>query len=193
MGRSFKLVFPIAQASPPSLSFFNLVEAHVLNSMRDYLSLPRIRDALKWVEHGLGVTRPLINKRFQTDGLDLFVEHTDKLLNASRRGQIAMRPVIEEYLKRIEFDSDGLAMRLFPFSRHHRAPEPGAPEDPKAVVFDPRISFGRLTVVGTGIATATIYDRFLAGETIEDIVRDFKMEHRFVEEAIRCESLQKAA
>ena len=67
------------------------------------------------------------------------------------------------------------------------------PTDPKAVVFDPGVSFGRLVVVGTGVTTAAIADRFVAGDTIDDLVRDFRLDRRHVEEAIRCESLQKAA
>lgn len=193
MGTTFKPVFTVAQKSPPALSFFNLVEAHVLNAIRERVPLPRIRGALRYVERDLGIRRPLVNQVFETDGVSLFVKHCGRLLNVSDQGQVAMRTMLEKYLERIEFDSDRLAARLFPFTRAHRAAGDAAPADPRAVVFDPAISFGRLVVAGTGVATAAIADRFLAGDTLDGLARDFRLDPRFIEEAIRCESLQKAA
>lgn len=193
MGSSFRPVFPVAQKNPPVLSFYNLVEAHVLGSIRDRVRLPRIRTALHYVERELCVSRPLINKKFKTDGISLFVDHCGCLLNVSEHGQVAMGEMLHEYLERVDFDRDDLAVRLFPFTRRHRTANESPTEDPRAVVFDPNLSFGRLVVAGTGIAAATIADRFLAGDTIDDLVRDFRIERRFVEEAIRCESLLTAA
>src|SRR5262245_23793733 len=90
MGK-FKRILDVALRSPPTLSFFNLVEAHVLNSIREHHRLPEIRRALHYVERDLKVDRPLIRKVFETDGVSLFVEHLGKLLNVSREGQVAMR------------------------------------------------------------------------------------------------------
>lgn len=192
MGGSFKPILVLPQRKPPLLSFFNVVEVHVLNAIRQRVPLAKIRPALGYVEKDLGVPRPLVNQVFQTDGLDLFVEHCGELLNVSRQGQVAMREMLGEYLERIDFGQDGLAARLYPFTREHPVGET-AESDPKAVVFDPTISFGRLVIAGTGIATSTIADRFLAGDAIDELVRDFQLDRRAVEEAIRCESRQKAA
>jgi len=40
------------------------------------------------------IERPLIDQTFQTDGVDLFVEHYGDLVNASRGGQQAMKDII---------------------------------------------------------------------------------------------------
>jgi uncharacterized protein (DUF433 family) len=191
MGTGFKPLFTLPRKAPPTMSFFNLVEAHVLGAIRQYVPMNKIRSALHYVEKDLGVKRPLINEVFQTDGVDLFVERSEKLLNASKPGQVAMRVMLKEYLERIEFDPSGLASRLYPFTREHGTSAP-APADPKAVVFDPRIGFGRLVIAGTGISTSAVAERFVAGDTIDDLVRDFQVDRRRVEEAIRCESLQAA-
>jgi uncharacterized protein (DUF433 family) len=189
---TFRAILVPAKRSPPTLSFFNLVEAHVLNSIREHHAVPEIRKALRYVEKDLGAERPLVRKVFQTDGVSLFVEHLGKLLNVSREGQLTMREVLGAHLRRLDFDREGLARRLYPFTRQgaHSGLEV---TDPRAVVFDPHIAFGRLIISGTGIATAAIADRFVAGDTFEDLALDYGIDRRAVEEAVRCENLLRAA
>jgi len=189
---TFKPILVITRRSPPTLSFFNLVEAHVLNFIREYHRLPEIRQALRYVERDLKVERPLVRKVFQTDGVSLFVDHLGKLLNVSQAGQLAMREVLGAHLRRLDFDPQGLAQRLFPFTR---AGAHGGLEvdDPRFVVFDPGIAFGRLVIAGTGIPTAVLADRFAAGDLSEELAADYGIDRRVVEEAVRCEALRRAA
>jgi uncharacterized protein (DUF433 family) len=190
---NFKAVLDIAQRGPPpALSFLNLVEAHVLNSIREYHRMPEIRRALSYVRRELGVDRPLVRKVFETDGVSLFVEHLGKLLNVSQDGQTAMRATLGAHLRRLDFDAQGFAERLYPFTR---ADAHGGLEvdDPKVVVFDPRIAFGRLVVAGTGIPTSELADRFDAGDLADDLAKEYGLDRRRVEEAIRCERLRRAA
>ena len=135
----FKPILTVARRSPPTLSFFNLVEAHVLNSIREYHRLPEIRRALAYVQRELHVDRALVRKVFQTDGINLFVDHLGKLLNVTQAGQVAMREVLGAHLRRLEFDPDGIAQRLYPFTRMgaHGGLEI---EDPRSVVFDCQMS-----------------------------------------------------
>ena len=58
-------------------------------------------------------------------------------------GQMAM-PDLLPRLDRIERDSQGLPLRLYPFTR--AADSSGAVADPKIVVVNPRVSFGRPSV-----------------------------------------------
>lgn len=189
---TFRPVLAIARKVPPALSFYNLVEAHVLNSIRTEHRLRDVRRALLYVERNLGVERPLIRKTFQSDGVDLFVEHLGGLLNVTKEGQLAMREVLAAHLRRLDFDQAGIAERLYPFTR---AGTRGGLEvgDPRSLVFDPRISFGRLIIAGTGVPTATIADRFGAGDTLDDLAADYGIPHELVEEAVRCEKLRRAA
>ncbi len=191
MGK-FKPILDIAEKAPPALSFFNLVEAHVLNSIRAYHRVPEIRRALLYVERELAFDRPLIRETFQTDGVNLFVEHLGRLLNVTQEGQLAMREVLAAYLRRLDFDQEGIAERLYPFTRAgaHGSLEL---EDPKSVVFDARIAFGRLVVAGTGVPTAAVADRFVAGDTLDDLAADYGIRRELVEEAIRCQNLRRAA
>ena len=65
-----------AQVHPLILSFVNLVELHVLSAIRrkHRISMPMVHKALDYVQGELNLTRPLANRRFRTDGVDLFVE-----------------------------------------------------------------------------------------------------------------------
>lgn len=183
--RQFQPVIHIADESDRLLSFNNLVELHVLSGIRkvEQIPLPKIRNGLKYVEDQLETHRPFLNQRFMTDGLDLFVEHSGLLLNVTNDGQLSIKSIIESYLKRIERDTKGIPIRLYPFSRH------AGQEDTRKVVIDPTIAFGRPILVGTAVPTANVFERFLAGEPIEELAQDFSVDKTLIEEAIRCEQI----
>jgi uncharacterized protein (DUF433 family) len=188
-GRTFKPVIEIADVKAPALSFFNVVEVHVLDALRQLgPQFQSIRKAVRYVEKELGKKRPLATQDFYTDGVSVFVEHLGMLLNAPKDGQFAIRKAVEQYLSRVDYGQDRMATKLYPFTRR------GQLDDPKSVVFDPLVSFGRLVVAETGVPTVEIADRFNAGETLDELARDFRVGRDKVEEAIRCElHLKKAA
>ena len=171
------------------LSFFNLVEAHVLAAIRRKhgVHLSNVRRALQYVRSECGIERPLIHQDFQTDGMDLFVEHYGDLINASRDGQRAMKEILGAYLKRIERDAQGLPIKLYPFVRESAA-ETAPTADPRVVVINPAVSFGRPVIKGTGIPVASIYERYKAGDSIAELAEGFRLKTSEIEEAIRCEA-----
>ncbi len=158
-----------ASTSPLGLSFWNLVECSVIAVIRrtHRVSLQKVRRALNYVSKELGKPRPLIEENFSTDGVDLFVERYGKLISASQAGQLALRELLEASLTRIERDEAGLAARLFPWS--HR------PDEPRVVSVDPRVSFGRPVLIGTGIPIESILGRFRAGDTLDDLAADYRV------------------
>lgn len=183
---------PLINVDDPSkryLSFLNLVEAHVLAAIRRRhgVKLPKVRTALDYVKRQFHIERPLIDETFQTDGLDLFLERYGDLINASREGQRVMKEVISAYLKRIERDTKGFPVKLFPFTRDTEAG--AAPSsDPRVVVMNPAVSFGRPVIAGTGIPVSSIYERYRAGDSVADLAQDFSLDTSEIEEAIRCEA-----
>jgi uncharacterized protein (DUF433 family) len=171
------------------LSFINLVEAHVLAAIRRRhgVKLPKVRKALDYLHRRFSAERPLIDQAFRTDGLDLFVERYGHLINASREGQHAMKEILGVYLQRIEWDAGGLPVRLYPFTRDTRTDVTPA-SDPRLVVMNPAVSYGRPVIAGTGIPASSIYERYRAGDSVAELGRDFRLETSAVEEAIRCEA-----
>jgi uncharacterized protein (DUF433 family) len=164
------------------------VEAHVLAAIRRRhgVKLPKVRNALDYVRRQFQVERPLVDQTFQTDGLDLFVVRYGELINASREGQRAMKEIIGMYLERIERDAKGLPIKLYPFTRDTQA-EAAPASDPRVVVMNPAVSFGRPVIAGTGIPVSSIYERYKAGDSVADLAQDFRLEIGAIEEAIRCE------
>ncbi|MEE9256893.1 MAG: DUF433 domain-containing protein, partial [bacterium] len=66
-------------------------------------------------------------------------------------------------------------------------------DEPKTVVIDPKVSFGRPVLVGTGIPTLVIAERCKAGESIEELAEDYRRSTSEIVEAIRCELQVEAA
>jgi uncharacterized protein (DUF433 family) len=167
----------------PLLSFINLVECHVLAAIRRQHRVPiySVRRALNYLTERSKTEHPLARQSFQTDGLDLFIEEYGQLINVSMKGQLAIRDLLEVHLRRIEHDQSGLALRLYPFTRKPES------KSPKLIVIDPRVSFGKSVVVGTGIPTSIIADRYKTGESIDDLAEDYGRKRFEIEEAIRSE------
>lgn len=187
--QNFEYLIDIEQKQPPLLSFINLVEAFVLSSIRKQynIPMPKVRTALKYVKRVFNSEHPLAEKKFSTDGIDLFLEESGIITNVSQQGQLALK-IIKSYLRRIEHDKKGLAIRLYPFTRT------GKPEEPKLIVINPDISFGRPVLVKTGIPVDVIADRYQAGESIEELMTDYDRTKEEIQEAIRCElGIRKAA
>ena len=175
-----------------SLSFTNLIEAHVLNAIRrkHSVAMPRVRKALDFLSKKFDSKHPLAEHDFETDGVDLFVEQYGEFINVSQHGQLAMKEILRAYLKRIERDEDGLAKQLFPFTR---IATNGNFDDPKIVAINPRVAFGKPVIAGTGIPTSIIAERYKTGESMSEIADDYGRKQIEIEEAIRCEFELKAA
>ena len=175
----------------PLLSFTNVIETYVLATLRwkHEISLRRIRPAIDYVRERFKKEHPLAEQDFETDGTDLFVRHLDEIINASRQGQIALPDIIEVYLKRVEWDANGRPDRYFPLVRQMAGADPDEISDaPKIVMVDPRVSFGKPALYGSGIPTAVIASRFKAGDSIHDLSMDLDRDVAEIEEAIRYES-----
>ena len=185
----FTPVIELPDDARAGLSFVNLVEAHVLDAIRRHHQVPlnKIQQAIDYLRKQFSSKHPLAEQRFETDGLDLFVDKFGQLINVTQSGQIALRELLKAHLHRVEHDATGAAIRLYPFTRKRDVREP------KVVVIDPQISYGRPVLVGTGIPTAVVAERYKAGESIDELAEDYGRQRKEIEEAIRCELWLEAA
>ncbi|MGB3614159.1 MAG: DUF433 domain-containing protein [Elainellaceae cyanobacterium] len=181
--RFFEPLITTAKRKPRLLTFTNLVEVHVLRAIRKHhkIRLDRVRTALDYVEEQFQVPHPLAREVFSTDGVNLFVERYGTLISASEQGQTNLKEALEIHLRRIEVDDSGLAIKLYPFTRSDEA------HNPRIVVIDPRIAFGRVVIADTGIPTSVVAERYRAGDSIRDLAEDYDCSAPSIEEAIRCE------
>lgn len=177
-GRFQPLIHPPLR-KPPTLSFSNLIEAHVLRALRtDHaVSVRDVRQALRFAEESLGVERLLLHRQLCTEGGRLFLDRYGELISLSASGQLAMRRVFEQHLRRVEWEAPKLPIRLYPFlsseilSEHH------------PIAIDPRIAFGRPIVVRRGVSTHVIAERLDAGEAIAALAADYHLAPEEIEEA----------
>jgi uncharacterized protein (DUF433 family) len=175
----FHPLIKAAQAKPLLLSFWNLIEAHVLLSLRtDHaIAIREVRDAIRYAEHELGLERLLLRKDLRTHAGQVFLDQYGKLINLSASGQMAMRRMLEDHLKRVEWDEWMFPMRLYPFI-------PGTSRDDRQIAIDPEIAFGRPIILRAGVSTGAIANRIDAGESVAELADDYDLTPDEIERAV---------
>lgn len=83
--------------------------------------------------------------------------------------------------QRVELDETGAPSRYFPFTRGYGR------DDPKYIVIDPKVRFGRPVVKGSGVSTSVISRFTKGGESIADLADDYRLQPEQIEEAVRYE------
>jgi uncharacterized protein (DUF433 family) len=169
-----------ASIQPTMLSFWNLIEAHVLRSLRSEhgVSIAEVRTAVTYAEQSLGIDGLLRRHELRTHAGKVFLDRYGELIKLSASGQLAMRRMFENYLKRVEWDEREFPIRLFPFIAAE-----GEPAD-RPIAIDPTIAFGRPVLLRVGVSTAAIVDRIDAGETVAELAVDYGLSSDEIEQAI---------
>jgi len=167
-------------------SFLNLVDLLFVKKFLDHgLSLQKIRRALIEAREIVGGYH-FAHRNFFTDGKDVYLqvaEDGEALLELLSRGQWVIAPIIQQLAHQIVFDEPtGLAERWYPLG----------PEG--LVVLDPRILFGRPSLVGRGVPTAAVYDFFVGEkENVKRVCSWMDLDEREVEVAVKFERRLAAA
>ena len=175
------------------LSFVNLVEAHVLKSIRrKYLvQMFRTRDAIEHLKQKYETLHPLADVDLYASGSDLFIQELGQLINVTRGKQVAMQEMLEAHLKRLDRSIEGLTTRLYPFVVSKPVIRIGSTvfdEPPKLIAIDPFVSFGRPVIAGTNIRTEIIAERWWAGDSMDELAADYGLGRNVIEAAVRYES-----
>lgn len=173
------------RAERAGVSYLQLIEISVVSSMRKAgVKLQAIRDARKYFSKRLGLEFPFAQAKFKTDGAEILTEIEgsngealkDKLLSASANGQLVWSDVLQGRFEQFDYSENGLVVRFHPRKNLER------------VVIDPSVSLGAPSV--EGVPTWVIRERWLAGETLADIVDDFVISFDSVVEALKFEDLE---
>jgi uncharacterized protein (DUF433 family) len=180
--RFFRPVIDIADPKNRQMSFINLAEAFVLAGIRreHSIPLPKVRNAVEYLRRTFKTNRPLAEEQFETDGVDLFVDKFGALIGATQEGQLQIREIIRDRLKRVLRDPKGVPQKIVLFPAR-------ASTGKGDIVIDPRLSFGRPVLDGYGLRTSVLAERFYAGETVEELARDYGVPSEAIQNALRCE------
>jgi uncharacterized protein (DUF433 family) len=179
MAHSAPLIRP-AKNPPPTLSFWNLIEGHVLRSLRtDHgVSLDALRRAVRYAQKSLDIERLLLSQELRTDAGRLLLERYGELIDLSKSGQLAMRHAFNEHLARVEWDQWKFPVRLYPFASRD------LPTLNRPIAIDAQVAFGRPVLALRGVTTGAIAERIDAGETAAELADDYDLSVEQIEEAV---------
>ena len=165
-----KVIEPLIVAADPIhalYSFYNLTEAHILSMTKSHgVKTINVRRAMQtFREVSLhDIPHPLLSEEFSTDGKHLWLKKLENRIDLSQYGQLGLAPILDEYLERIVRDDLKRPTKFFPMK-----------QEGKFVSITSFVSSGRPILDGTGIPVSTIWNRYLAGDTIEFLADDFEV------------------
>lgn len=163
-------------------SFLDLMD---LVFVREFLirgfKLPTLRKALDEAREYLGTPHFARSIFFTSGSRKIFLElPKDGIMIALLSGgQSVMPDIIESLSDRLEFEDItelGFASKWYPKGMNG------------LIVIDPEVSFGRPTIIGTGIPTNNIFDLYLGeGQKIEPVSNWFKIPANQIQAAVQFE------
>jgi uncharacterized protein (DUF433 family) len=160
-------IIDLPEKSEDLISFNNLAELHILAiTTRIYkVKLAAVRSAVDHVKEVFPSPHPLLSRAFYTNGRDLFVKTIEHTINVSMRGQLALKPILDLYLERIERDENFLPTKIYPVTRGQ--------DHAKVVAIIPTVSSGRPVIDGYGIPVSSIWNRFSGGDSPAFLANDY--------------------
>jgi uncharacterized protein (DUF433 family) len=152
-----------------TIPFVGLAEGMVLAAFRETgLPLQRIRPALERLEKEMGLEHALASQHLYTDGAELLFDYAEargdkqlRFLTVVRSGQRVFHDIIDQYLKRIDYDRGWAARLALPIT-----------EKP-LLLADPERAFGQPIFVHGGARLADVIGRIEAGEEEEAVAEDY--------------------
>jgi uncharacterized protein (DUF433 family) len=170
----------------PAVPFIGLAEAYALAAFRHAgVPMQRIRPAIDVLDRELGLEHALASRRLYTDGAEVLYDYAQqegdtpegesaRELVVVRNNQRVFSEVVELYLRRVDFASDGYAQLI-------RLPQYKAAE----VTVDPDHAFGRPRFARSGASVDDVIDLFRSGEPVDIVAEEFGLSRDEVEDAIR--------
>lgn len=165
----------------PRLSFQEFATLFVCSSLLQLKQFDWHPYPLMDVWNSVNKEEKLRTLPFSAGFLETLLKSVAGVLRLPDEDQALAEKYARIYADRVEVE-EGLAVRLYPFSR-----KPSL-EAPRAIQINPRKRFGQPNVVGTGVTTDVLWDRFQAGDSVALLADDYEIEADLVEEAIRYES-----
>ena len=169
-----------------AVPFIGLAEAYTLAAFRKAgVPMQRVRPAISALKDELGLEHALASRRLFTDGAEVLYDYAKhagdtpeaesaRELVVVRNNQRVFTEVVEQYLRRVSFASDGYA-RLISLPQYRVAD----------VTVDPEHAFGRPRFTHGGTPVEAVIDLFLAGEPLAAVAEEFGLAQDEVEDAIR--------
>lgn len=173
-----KPLLPTDAGPREPLSFIDLIEAHVLVSLRKAYKFPmrRVKVAMEYLATMDGDLMFLAHKSFFHDHGSLYLGMDERLLSLTEQGQIADKTILASGLKQIEFGTDGFAKEFYP--QFSNTPQ-------RQFVVNPSINYGQISVARLRVGAHALAARYEAGEPVAEIAEDYGATPEEIVEAVR--------
>ncbi|MCB0502132.1 MAG: DUF433 domain-containing protein [Bacteroidetes bacterium] len=159
-----------------AVSFHTLVEFYVMINLSEAgVKTREVLNAHKELSRIYKTAFPFAYKEvangIKTDGKKIYLKAKDSIitLDGSKQLNLAFMRI---FFKKLEFDVENLATRFWPLGKE------------KSIVIDPQYKFGHPTITGSNIYPETIYNLYLAKESIDFISYLYELDSDQVRDAI---------
>lgn len=165
--------YPLGSKDNRSVNFYTLIEFYTFYQLRlKGLSSQKIQKYHEHLSAELKTYYPFA-RTIHTDGKSIWYDALGELIKADGKLQLHIKHILEPFLDKIEFGSNGLARRYFPL------------DNSKNIVIDPNHQFGSPTITGTNIKTLIINDFYKSGESVGNICNLYSLTEKQVLDAIQ--------
>lgn len=157
-----------------AVNFYTLIEFYIFYCLRESgVTQKKIFEAHEAMVKQLKTIHPFASAKVLTDGKSILYSLEDgTTIKADKSKQIALKQIIENFCKKIEFSDSNLAEKFYPLGKNRH------------IVVDPQHQFGQPTVEETNILAETIYNMHEAGETNEFLSSLYDISLKEVQAAI---------
>ncbi|GAA5143832.1 DUF433 domain-containing protein [Nocardioides marinquilinus] len=168
----------------PNIPFIGLAEGYALSAIRRTgVPMQRIRPALERLNQDFGLAHALASKKLYTDGAEVLFDYGEEAggdereavrdLVVVRHGQHVFNEVVQDYLKQIQFGSDGFATAI---------PLPGFRK--ADLVADVGRSFGQPIFRRAGVRLEDAISLFKAERDIDVVSEEYGIPRAELEDAL---------
>ena len=156
-----------------TVNFYTLIEFYTFYQLREKgLSSQKIQKYHEQLAKELNTPYPFA-RTIHTDGRSVWYDALGELVKADGKKQLDIKHILQPFLQKIQFGSNGLAERYFPL------------DNSKNIVIDPHHQFGSPTIAGTNIKALIIHDFYKSGESVENICNLYNITEKQVLDAIQ--------
>ncbi len=166
------------------LSFYDVTEAYIIEVLRTHYeySPVRLRTVVEGLRNSSKLDRPLAQRelyaipQFQSL-VDRRIQRGQQVnIDYAHHGNLVFDPFVTALGKRIERDSKGRAVRIYPSMNTESEEVP--------VSMDPDVLSGELVVSGTRIPATLLYAKKLSGKTAEEIASSYHLEPELIRKVL---------
>lgn len=156
------------------VNFRSLLQLYVFEELKkEGFNKKSVLSAYSALSATLNTMYPFATDKILIAGKSILLELDNQhIIDANSTKQYNLVKILAPYLKKIQFDQSGNAIRFFPLGIE------------SSIVVDPEIQFGAPVISGTRIDIKTIFDSYQAGDSKELIAKIYDLSTDQVNDAI---------